>query len=114
MPQGSTSFSHRDTLFTWQFLGITYDSKPPFPQAGVDFIHGIFSSMAGKLPPQDVKGYVNMFDSTLSPAEAHRRYYGNAPWDGKSGSEGLYDRLVDLKHRFDPDFVFWNPQAIGV
>jgi len=113
-PQSSSSFAHRDTLFTWQFLGVTPDAQPPFPQSGIDFIHNIFNSITAPMPKEEVKGYVNMFDSTLDADEAHRRYYGNGPWDGKEGSVGVYEKLVGLKEKWDPQSVFWNPQAIGV
>jgi hypothetical protein len=48
-------------------------------------------------------GYVNYVDDQLSPAEAHKLYYGT-----------LYLRLRQMKEKVDPELRFWNPQAIGV
>jgi hypothetical protein len=48
-------------------------------------------------------GYANYVDDQLSPAEAHKLYYGP-----------LYPQLQQIKVKVDPDLRFWNPQAIGV
>lgn len=70
--------------------------------------------MTDYMDPEDVKGYVNYIDPTLTAAQAHQFYYGNDKWDGTPGpGEGRTDRLVRIKKAVDPDMTIWNPQAIG-
>ena len=67
--------------------------------------------MTEYMDPEDVKAYVNYADPTLSAAEAHKLYYGNAPWNGMAGAEGISDKLKRLKGIYDPTNLFWNPQT---
>jgi len=46
---------------------------------------------------------LNYVDPTLTAAQAHREYYGDA----------VYARLLALKKVVDPGLVLWNPQAVG-
>lgn len=47
-------------------------------------------------------GYPGYIDPTLKAEMAHKMYYGSA-----------YPRLKEIKKKFDPKGLFWNPLAIG-
>lgn len=66
-------------------------------------MNGLNTALTHAQPDGDFLAYGNYLDPELTQVEAAKLYYGAK----------TYNRLVDVKRRFDPDAVFWNPQAIG-
>ncbi|KAL7267983.1 hypothetical protein RUND412_009414, partial [Rhizina undulata] len=98
----STSYSVRDSLFTFQLYGRTADELPPYPASGIEFMNEMLNSIITAQPETKFKAYPNYVDPTLSASEAHDLYYGDN-----------YARLLSIKESVDPDLLLWNPQAIG-
>ena len=113
VPRSQNSYTHRDSLLTFQLYTYAPSPTSPYPAGGIPFLNGMLSSLTNTLPQEKVKAYANYVDPTLSPAEAQQLYYGNAPWNGVTGAEGAVDRLKRIKEEYDPDHVIWNPQAFG-
>jgi FAD/FMN-containing dehydrogenase len=97
------SYAGRDALWTFQLYSVPKGFIPPYPEDGVGFMGRMHDSMTKVDRSSDWGAYPNYVDPTLSPQEAHRLYYGQQ-----------YDRLREIKRRYDPEMRFWNPQAIGV
>jgi len=90
------AWKNRDSLFVFQNYGVT--------AANMKFIKGINEVVYASQPETNFGGYLNYVDPELSAKEAHKLYYGKE----------IYGRLLALKKKVDPQWVFWNPQAIGV
>ncbi|KAL7266118.1 hypothetical protein RUND412_011349, partial [Rhizina undulata] len=102
VPAASTSYSVRDSLFTFQLYSETTDALPPYPASGIEFMNEMVKSITTAQPETKFKAYPNYVDSTFSASEAHDLYYGDN-----------YARLLSIKESVDPDLLLWNPQAIG-
>ncbi|KAF2711128.1 Glucooligosaccharide oxidase [Pleomassaria siparia CBS 279.74] len=89
------AYNDRDSLWVFQNYGIGADS--------IDWIQGLNQAVVQAQPNTTFGAYLNYVDPSLTPAEAHTLYYG----------EALYAKLLALKGEVDPGSVFWNPQAIG-
>jgi len=83
---GATAFGHRGAnALTW-LIGCSGD-EPIGPAA--DWVRGLWERTA---PFADEGVYVNALDSGRSVREAY--------------ADGIWERLVEIKHRYDPDGVF--------
>jgi FAD/FMN-containing dehydrogenase len=90
----ATAFVHRDVMFGVQELAY-------FGSAGQsNALAWLQSTHAALAPHTTGAGYQNYIDPTLSNWQ--RAYYG-----------ANYERLVEVKRRYDPDGVFQFAQAIG-
>ena len=90
----ATAFVHRDVLFGIQELAY-------FSSAGQgSALAWLRSTHAALRPHATGAGYQNYIDPALS--SWRQAYYG-----------ANYDRLVDVKRRYDPDDVFTFAQALG-
>ncbi|KUJ21674.1 glucooligosaccharide oxidase-like protein [Mollisia scopiformis] len=96
-----SAYSDRDSL--WVFQNYGYTGTEPWDPTITPLIDGMNNATIVPQPDGDFGAYLNYVDPDLSPAEAHLEYYGAS----------TYDKLLGLKAKFDPGFVFWNPQAIG-
>ena len=101
---GSSAYSDRSALWVIQHYGFTGNTGSAFPQATLDFVNGLNTALESKMPNTVFGGYLNYVDPSLSAAQAHAEYYGDA----------TYQKLLGIKKVVDPEAVFWNPQAIGV
>ncbi|EWC43778.1 hypothetical protein DRE_07343 [Drechslerella stenobrocha 248] len=93
-----SSYGHRDTLWNFQFY--TTITPPLTPQANsssITFLDGFDKSVRRA----EDGAYVNYADPTISRADSHTLYYGQQ-----------YERLADMKKKWDNDQVFWYPQSI--
>lgn len=97
------AYSDRDSLWVLQNYGYTPNSKPPFQPAITSFITGLNEALTSAQPSGNFGAYLNYIDPDLTPTEAALLYYGN----------DTYTRLVELKKKYDPQTLFWNPQAVG-
>ncbi|CUS09179.1 unnamed protein product [Tuber aestivum] len=103
-PAGS-SYAIRDSFFTFQLYSNIDGANPPvtaYPPWGFEYMNEMSRSITEPQPETKFQAYVNYVDPSLSPQEAHELYYGSN-----------YQRLRELKGRYDPELLFWNPQAIG-
>ncbi|KAL8287738.1 hypothetical protein RB597_000019 [Gaeumannomyces tritici] len=100
----ASAYSHRSTLWVFQNYGSTGTAGgPSFPAAIGTYLQGLGDAIRSAMPGVEFAGYSNYVDPTLSAAQAHDQYYGAS----------TYAKLLGLKSAFDPQGLFWNPQAIG-
>ncbi|PBP18328.1 glucooligosaccharide oxidase [Diplocarpon rosae] len=100
---GSSAYSDRDALWVFQNYGYTANGQPPYDPATTQLVDGLNAAVEGAQPDGEFSAYLNYVDPGLSPTMAAAEYYGAT----------TYNRLLDIKIRLDPAFVFWNPQAVG-
>ncbi|KAF2865573.1 hypothetical protein BDV95DRAFT_506587 [Massariosphaeria phaeospora] len=89
------AYNRHDSLWVLQNYGVTAASIP--------FINGINDVITKAQPQTEFGAYLNYVDPSYDATTAHKLYYG----------EALYAQLEPLKKKYDPNTVFWNPQAIG-
>ncbi|WP_326686770.1 MULTISPECIES: FAD-binding oxidoreductase [unclassified Streptomyces] len=95
---GKTAFVHRRQRFLLQYLAqVPMDSPEAHKTAVTDWARTLHSSM---LPWASGESYQNYTDPELK--DWRQAYYGSN-----------YRRLVEVKHRYDPERFFDFPQAIG-
>jgi hypothetical protein len=99
-----SAYSDRESLWVFQNYGHTGTGLPPFDPAIIDLIDGMNNATTALQPDGDFGVYLNYVDPDLTPQEAAELYYGSE----------TYNKLLKIKAEIDPDFVFWNPQAIGL
>ena len=92
---GSTAFGHRDANFSMVILAAS--DKPEDDEANTKWVRDYSNAVA---PYSEVGGYVNFMDD--DDIDRIRANYG-----------GNYDRLVDIKRKYDPDNVFRINQNIA-
>lgn len=104
-PASASAYSHRSTLWVFQNYGSVEGGAGggAFPAAIGTFLQGLGDAVRSAMPGVEFAAYSNYVDPTLSAAQAHDQYYGAT----------TYAKLLSLKSAFDPQSVFWNPQAIG-
>lgn len=98
----SSSYAHRDSL--WVFQNYGFSSSPPYNESLTSIIQGMNDVIIKSQPDTQFPAYLNYVDPALSPTEAAILYYGKS----------TYNRLLEVKKAVDPDFTFWNPQAVGI
>lgn len=91
----ATAFGHRDANFSMVIIAAS--EKPEDDEANTKWVRGYSDAVA---PHSEVGGYVNFMDD--DDADRIRANYG-----------GNYDRLVDIKRKYDPDNVFRMNQNIA-
>ncbi|KAF4635820.1 hypothetical protein G7Y89_g2261 [Cudoniella acicularis] len=99
----SSAYSDRSALWVFQNYGHTASGLPPWDPAITPLIDGLNDAITQPQPDGDFTAYLNYVDPDLTPDMAAQEYYGAS----------TYDKLLGLKKKFDSEFVFWNPQAIG-
>ncbi|KAL8378118.1 hypothetical protein RB595_008701 [Gaeumannomyces hyphopodioides] len=104
VPASASAYSHRSTLWVFQNYGSMGNAGgSSFPAAIGTFLQGLGDAIKSAMPGVEFAAYSNYVDPTLSAAQAHDQYYGAS----------TYAKLLGLKSAFDPQSLFWNPQAIG-
>jgi hypothetical protein len=96
-----SAYSDRDSL--WVFQNYASTGNNAWDNKLTTIMDGMNNATTIPQPDGDFSGYMNYVDPDLNPATAHSEYYGAS----------TYDKLLGLKFKYDPDCVFWNPQAIG-
>ncbi|KAF2404165.1 FAD-binding domain-containing protein [Trichodelitschia bisporula] len=91
------AYKARDSLWVFQNYGLSTPKGP----VSIPFVKGLGESIMTAMPDVKFGAYLNYVDPTLSADEAHELYYGPE----------LTDKLQKLKAKYDPQNVFWNPQA---
>lgn len=99
VPPHAAAYPQRDALWTV----LHWVEKSPWTQEAYDFTNSMSDVLRAQMGKQEFSSYVNYVDCSYSAAEAHKYYYG----------EEVYEGLLKLKNKYDPEHVFWNPQAIG-
>lgn len=97
----STAYAQRDAFWVFENFGMAVNGT--FDPNTIALVDGVVNSVTKAQPDGDFAAYLNYIDPELDAREAARLYYGAE----------TYNRLLRLKKRFDPGFVFWNPQAVG-
>ncbi|TVY89190.1 Berberine bridge enzyme-like [Lachnellula willkommii] len=100
----ASAYSDRDSFWVIQNYGRTADGQPPWNANITGTVDALADAMVLAQPEGKFTAYVNYVDPDLSAQRAAQEYYGAA----------TYNRLLALKGVLDPDFVFWNPQAVGM
>ncbi|RKF54679.1 Berberine bridge enzyme-like 15 [Erysiphe neolycopersici] len=98
----SSAYSDRHAL--WNFQNYGFSLSPPYNEAITPQVQGMNDVIIRAQPDTKFVGYLNYLDPQLSPDEAADQYYGNS----------TYNRLLGIKNKIDPNFIFWNPQAVGL
>ncbi|KAG8920485.1 hypothetical protein FRC02_000879 [Tulasnella sp. 418] len=96
--EDSTAYAHRNAILNFQLYGGTPEGKGKFPSTGISFINGLLSS----LEPSPKAAYPNYIDPTLSASQWQSQYFGTTK----------YQKLAQIKKKYDPKNVFNFPQAI--
>jgi len=101
VPVEATSYAHRDQIFEWQLVdGV---SSGLYPDAeGIAWLNPFVSEIQAAEPNTTFGMYYNYADPTLTPSEAHERYW-----------LFNYERLSEIKSKFDPNLLFLNPQTVN-
>ncbi|WP_326551869.1 FAD-binding oxidoreductase [Micromonospora sp. NBC_01813] len=95
----ATAFVHRDALFIMAAEASWADDDPPATGvASVSWLTELYDELLAGQPP--VGAYQNFPDPNL--ADWRRAYYG-----------GNYQRLVEVKRKYDPTDFFTYPQGVG-
>jgi hypothetical protein len=68
VPRSQNSYTHRDSLLTFQLYTYAPSPTSPYPAGGIPFLNGMLSSLTNTLPQEKVKAYENYVDPTLAPA----------------------------------------------
>lgn len=97
------AYSDRDALWVFQNYGYTSNGLLPFDPSAMALIEDLNDAITSSQPSGDFGAYLNYVDPSLTARQAAALYYGPE----------TYGRLLKIKKQVDPDFVFWNPQAIG-
>jgi len=99
-----SAYSDRDALWVFQNWGYSQNNLPPLDPAIIGIVDGLNDAITKVQTDGDFSSYMNYVDPDLSPMEAAQQYYGAA----------TYDKLLGIKIVVDPEFTFWNPQAVGL
>lgn len=101
-PLSTSSYGHRDCLLVFQLYAHTSSRMPEVNMGSlVTLVNGMVAALVNG-EGEKFGGYPGYIDPTLEAEIAHKMYYG-----------GAYPRLKEIKKRFDPKGLFWNPLAIG-
>ncbi|SCV73739.1 BQ2448_6169 [Microbotryum intermedium] len=104
IPLNQTSFAHRSSFLTFQMYASSPTLNNPFPDYGFSYVDGMYDALVNPMKQAwgtSYGSYVNYVDPMLSPAEVKTLYWSSQ-----------YDRLSQLKAKYDPNQTLWNPQAI--
>ncbi|KAG9232107.1 glucooligosaccharide oxidase-like protein [Amylocarpus encephaloides] len=99
----SSAYSDRDSLWVIQNFARTPNGKPPFDPSLVSLVQGASNAVTSAQPDGMFQGYINYIDPLLTATQAAEQYYGAV----------TYSKLLGIKTKVDPGFLFWNPQAVG-
>jgi hypothetical protein len=94
-----SSYAHRDKLYLIQFYDLSFFGA--YPSNGFSFLDNWVSNVTAPLAKDDWGMYINYADSRLDQATAGQSYYGKS-----------LTKLQRLKAAFDPENLFYYPQAI--
>ncbi|KAL9098310.1 MAG: hypothetical protein Q9187_009682 [Circinaria calcarea] len=97
------AYPERSSLWVFQHYGFTSSATFPFPPAIEPFVTGLSDAITNAQPETTFTAYLGYVDPSYTAAQAHALYYGDA----------VYSKLLALKDIWDPERLFWNPQAIG-
>ncbi|SGY26105.1 BQ5605_C018g08700 [Microbotryum silenes-dioicae] len=104
VPLNQSSFAHRSSLLTFQLYASSPTLNNPFPDYGFSYVDGMYNALVDPMKAAwstTYGSYVNYIDPMLSPSEVKALYWSSQ-----------YDRLSQLRAKYDPDQTLWNPQAI--
>ncbi|HEX9415189.1 MAG TPA: FAD-binding oxidoreductase [Gaiellaceae bacterium] len=97
VPPDATAFVHREAMFLMAYdTDWTVDDPPALVSANVDWLHGLADAIR---PHVSQQAYQNFIDR--SQPDWHEAYYG-----------GNFDRLVQVKKKYDPNNFFHFEQSI--
>ncbi|KDE06459.1 hypothetical protein MVLG_03243 [Microbotryum lychnidis-dioicae p1A1 Lamole] len=104
VPLNQSSFAPRSSLLTFQLYASSPTLNNPFPDYGFSYVDGMYNALVDPMKAAwstTYGSYVNYIDPMLSPSEVKALYWSSQ-----------YDRLSQLRAKYDPDQTLWNPQAI--
>jgi hypothetical protein len=95
----ATSYGHRDKLLLYQLYDRVFGSS--FPKEGFQIVQGMLKSATTNMTDDEWGMYINYPDTEIDAQTAQSKYFGKN-----------LAKLQQLKKRFDPGEVFWNPQSV--
>jgi hypothetical protein len=98
----ATSYAHRNAIFKMQFNDRIFPDSAVFKPEMMSFLNGWVRAIEDASGGQQFGMYINYADTNLTTSEAHKNYWGSH-----------YDRLVEIKGRWDLGRVFEGPQLVG-
>jgi FAD/FMN-containing dehydrogenase len=97
VPGDATAFAHRDKEFMFSFLG--HAMTPDLGAVAHEWVERLWAQAGGRADGV----YVNFLGSNDAPERIHEAYPGTT-----------YDRLVEVKRKYDPENRFHGNQNIRV
>lgn len=101
IPDDATSYAHRSQIYEWQLVDAVSSGLYP-NDIGIPWLNAFIDDIQAAESQVTLGMYYNYADPTLSPEEAHERYWLDH-----------YARLSVIKAAVDPDEVFENPQSVN-
>lgn len=96
----ATAYAHRNATLKMQFYDVAFGGS--YDPSWTSFLNGWVKAIVDANPGDSNGMYVNYADTSLSKDEAHQRYW-----------PGHYNRLAEIKKKYDPKNVFGGPQLVG-
>jgi len=97
--QGKMSYAHRDKLYLFEFYDRVQGGS--YPSNGLGFLNGWVDAFTKNLNESQWGMYINYADPTMNRTYAQQTYYRQS-----------LPKLQQIKAAYDPDEVFYYPQAI--
>jgi hypothetical protein len=98
----ATAYAHRNATFKMQFNDRIFPDSAAYKPEYFDFLNGWVKTIEDASEGTKFGMYINYADTNLTKEEAHTHYW-----------KEHYERLVEIKGRFDPGKVFGGPQLVG-
>jgi len=98
----ATAYAHRNATFKMQFYDRVFPDSATYKPEYFDFLNGWVKAIEDASEGAKFGMYINYADPNLTKEEAHTHYW-----------KEHYERLVELKEKYDPGRVFEGPQLVG-
>lgn len=95
----TTAYAHRNATLKMQFYDVAFGGS--YDPSWTSFLNGWVKAIVDANPDNSNGMYINYADTSLSNEEARKNYW-----------LGNYDRLAQIKKKYDPKNVFGGPQLV--